>query len=99
METDAVNRAAHVGRSVKGATMNPIKLTRQKGILCRDLNGDYFLRTTEPNGETRDYTIHHSDLSVEILDDDAYAYQSGERWILDHSPATLGIEPDSNKST
>jgi hypothetical protein len=86
------------GRSAKGATMKPIKLTRLKGILCRGLNGEYFLRTTDPNGETRDYTIHHSDLAIEILDEDAYAYQRDEEWFIDHGPATLGIESSSSES-
>jgi len=78
--------------------MKAIKLARQKGIFCRTLDGEYFLRTTEPNGETRDYAIHLSDLAIEVLDEDAYAYQRGEAWIIDHSPATLGIESGSSES-
>jgi hypothetical protein len=41
-----------------------------------------------------DYDIHHTDMRVRIVDEDAFFYsdETGE-WI-DHSPATLGIKVD-----
>jgi len=34
----------------------------------------------------------HSDLSITITDPDAFFYREDDRDILDHSPATLGVE-------
>lgn len=42
----------------------------------------------DPQGFT-DYDIRHSDLEIEILDEDAAFYDDRK---LDHSPETLGIE-------
>jgi hypothetical protein len=51
------------------------------------------------NGHTtsvtfKDYTICHSDLEIEIQDIDATFYEDGDKLLLDHSPATLGVNYD-----
>jgi hypothetical protein len=46
----------------------------------------------DPTGEFVDYDIAHSDLCVTINDPDAYFYCRGNDDVLDHAPATLGIE-------
>ena len=55
----------------------------------------YIFRVYDADDKTEfiDYALRHCDLSVEIVDDDAYFYEDevGEG-ILDHSPQTLGIE-------
>ena len=70
--------------------IKPEKIKNLKGILCGDIYGKYFIRTTMPDGSTRDYRVDHSDLSIEIQDDDAYIYKKDGDWIIDYSPATLG---------
>ena len=52
----------------------------------------YLFRVYNPSGEFVDYNIAHSDLCVTINDPDAYFYCRGDRDVLDHAPATLGIE-------
>ena len=52
----------------------------------------YMFGVYNSNGEFVDYDIAHSDLCVTINDPDAYFYCRGDRDVLDHAPATLGIE-------
>ena len=52
----------------------------------------YLFRVYNPSGEFVDYYIAHSDLCVTITDPDAYFYCRGNDDVLDHAPATLGIE-------
>jgi len=49
-------------------------------------------RVYNADGEFVDYNIAHSDLCVTINDPDAYFYCRGNDDVLDHAPATLGIE-------
>ncbi len=77
--------------------MKPQQIKNLKGILCRDIWGKTFIRTTLPDGSIRDYKIGHSDLDVEIQDDDAYAYEKDGEWLIDYSPATLGTEEPTEK--
>jgi len=78
--------------------MKPEKTNKLIGILLRDVSGKLFLRTTEANGSFRDYQIHHSDLSIAVVDDDAaFVYRKNGGWIIDHSPATLGISKVTGK--
>ncbi len=66
-----------------------------QGILIRGLDGTLMFRVYhDRNGERfTDYETRHDDLSVTI-DADALAafYKIGERNILDHGPAVLGLE-------
>ena len=71
--------------------MKAQKIQSLKGMLCRDINGRVFIRTTAPNGSTTDYDVAHCDLQIEVKDDDAYIYQRGEKLVIDYSPSTLGI--------
>ena len=52
----------------------------------------YMFRVYNADGDFVDYDIAHSDLCVTINDPDAYFYCRGDRDVLDHAPATLGIE-------
>jgi hypothetical protein len=52
----------------------------------------YLFRVYNPSGEFVDYDIAHSDLCVTINDPDAYFYCRSNDDVLDHAPATLGIE-------
>ena len=80
--------------------MKPEKIEKLKGTLCRDIWGKVFIRAEGPDGTERDYRLDHCDLSVEIVDDDAYAYLKDGEWVLDYSPDTLGTEePTPDKKT
>ena len=52
----------------------------------------YMFRVYNADGDFVDYDIAHSDLCVTINDPDAYFYCRGNDDVLDHAPATLGIE-------
>lgn len=69
-----------------------------EGVLLRSLNGRYFFRVYHDNGDFTDYGLRHSDLSVVIHDSDAAFYKIGDRYLLDHTPATLGLEEVQEKS-
>lgn len=71
--------------------MKPEKIKNLKGLLCRTIYGKVFIRTSAPDGSIRDYAIDHCDLSIEVQDDDAYAYKRNGEWVIDYGPATLGI--------
>jgi hypothetical protein len=70
--------------------MKPQKINTLKGTLCRDIWGKVFIRTVLPDGTERDYRIDHCDLSIEVQDEDAYAYLKDGDWVLDYGPDTLG---------
>jgi hypothetical protein len=61
-------------------------------LLYSSLLKTYFFRVYSDDGEFVDYDIAHSDLCVTITDPDACFYRHGDRDVLDHAPATLGIE-------
>ena len=48
--------------------------------------------TAAPN-EFTDYDIHHTDMRIRIIDEDAFFYSNDKGDSIDHAPATLGIEP------
>ena len=52
----------------------------------------YLFRVYNADGGFVDYDIAHSDLCVTITDPDAHFYRRGDQDVLDHAPATLGIE-------
>lgn len=62
-----------------------------KGVLIFASNRFYF-RVYDDEHNFVDYDIYHSDLTVRIVDPDAYFYHNGGKDILDHSPATLGLK-------
>lgn len=56
-------------------------ITSQGRLMFRLYDGNEFI----------DYEIHHSDLHVKIIDDDAFFYHPKFRAeYIDHSPTTLG---------
>ena len=67
------------------------KLGKKEGILLRRIDGATFFRENKEGGGFTDYEILHSDLSIIINDDDACIYKNEGQLIIDHSPATLGI--------
>ena len=66
-------------------------MNRVSGILCRSIDGTYFFRTQDANGEFTDHELRHTELSITILDGDAFSYRVGDKHILDHSLRTLGL--------
>ena len=74
--------------------MKPIKAKGKKAFLCQGFCGDMFLRVYDEDRSYKDMTIYHSDLFVEIEDDDAFIYECDGDYYIDHSPQTLGIEDD-----
>jgi hypothetical protein len=63
-----------------------------EGMLIRSLGGKYLFRVYQSDGAFTDYVLRHSDLCVTIHDSDAAFYSVDERHVLDHAPATLGLE-------
>jgi hypothetical protein len=60
--------------------------------LIRGHDGEYYFRVYDTNHDFVDYDLMHSDLSITITDLDAYFYRKPGHDLLDHSPATLGLE-------
>ena len=59
----------------------------------------WVFRVYHDDGKYTDYDIFHSELTVTINDEDAYFYErrDGEPY-LDHSPTTLGKEPNDERT-
>jgi hypothetical protein len=72
--------------------MTATKATGVEGCLIRGHDGEYYFRVYDDNWNFVDYDLMHSDLSITITDPDAYFYRKPGRDVLDHSPATLGID-------
>ena len=68
-----------------------------KGCIISSLDNKHFFRVySDDKSSFIDYKLWHSDLQVQILDEDATLYEVTNRGgsddhILDHSPQTLGI--------
>ena len=63
------------------------------GFVLHTIDG-YVFRVYEKETEAfRDYDLHHFDLEVKIVDQDAVFYDldSGKN-VLDYGPATLGVD-------
>ena len=54
--------------------MKPEKIQNLKGFLCKSFGDKFFFRTYKQDGLYIDYEICHSDLEIQILDNDAYIY-------------------------
>ena len=65
----------------------------QEGYLIWSGGDRYVFRiyTAAPN-EFTDYDIHHTDMRIRIIDEDAFFYSNDKGDSIDHSPATLGIK-------
>lgn len=63
-----------------------------KGMLLYNGHNNYYLRVTQPDGTYNDYDLLHCDLEVQVIDQDAYFYETEDLDYLDHSPETLGID-------
>lgn len=93
MSDDQNNRRYHYGTAIASV----LPADGIEGILCYSNAGNYFLRVADqsaPDG-FRDYDFCHSDLKVRIIDSDCALYSlegESDRLILDHAPATLGLE-------
>ena len=69
--------------------MKPKSANGVTGHLIYTLNGKYMFRVYDAEHNFVDYDLQHSDLCVTISDEDAYFYLNS---VLDHAPATLGVE-------
>ena len=72
-----------------------VRLARgTRGFLLRPIDDDgritYGFRIYAGDHSFRDYELLHSDLEVEIVDDEATFYEDEDAPRLDHSPKTLG---------
>jgi hypothetical protein len=73
--------------------MKPIPAKGLTGsLIYSQILGKFMFRVYDMNHEFTDYDIHHSDMTIQILDDDAYLYNDGLQPVLDHSPETLGLD-------
>lgn len=69
-----------------------------RGFLLRSINSDgssrYLFRVYGVGHSFRDYELLHSDLEIEIVDEEAVLYEREDELEarLDHSPRTLGRE-------
>jgi alpha-D-ribose 1-methylphosphonate 5-triphosphate synthase subunit PhnI len=69
-----------------------------RGFLLRSVDdagcSRYFFRAYGADHSFRDYELIHSDLEIEIVDEEATFYdaEDGRAARLDHSPRTLGRE-------
>ena len=65
-----------------------------KGVILRNaFDGSYYFRVYHGKGKFTDYDLRHDDLEVTISPDEmASFYLVGNRAILDHSPAVLGLK-------
>ena len=65
------------------------------GHLLWMFNGEYCFRVYNEDQTFIDYDLKHVDLIVTIKDADAFFYKDGKSDVLDHAPATLGLENDN----
>ena len=82
---------------IRNQTVSVTSADGVSGILCRDIEGRYFFRIyhgefIHGDVEFTDYDLAHFDLAVTIHDESAAFYHFSDRQILDHDPATLGLE-------
>jgi hypothetical protein len=72
--------------------MKATSATGVTGFVLHTIDG-YVFRVYEKDTEAfRDYDLHHFDLEVKIVDEDAVFYeQDNGKKVLDYGPATLGI--------
>ena len=54
--------------------------------------GQYYFRVYGEGFSFKDYKLHHSDLTIRIMDHDAELYEDENGYRLDHSRKTLGIK-------
>lgn len=79
--------------------LQPEKIEKLKGVLCRHIDGSVFFRVYRADGSFRDYGIAHHDLEIEITDDDAYAYCRQGEYVIDYGPETLGLSHANVQTT
>ncbi len=78
-----------MGQTIKRNTkMKPISAKNLKGIIIQDSFNNVVFRVHRTSDDFTDYDLKHLDISVEILDDDAYIYGD----YIDYSPQTLGYK-------
>jgi hypothetical protein len=64
----------------------------QTGYLIWCGGDRYVFRVYDQEHNFVDYDIKHSDMRIQIQDEDAHFYAEGEDNWVDHSPETLGIK-------
>ncbi len=83
-----MNKQIRYGKQVAGVS----SADGVEGMLICSLGRKYLFRVYHGDGAFTDYALRHADLCVTIHDADTAFYTVGERHILDHAPATLGLE-------
>lgn len=77
-------------------TLKLIENFKEKtGLLLRSFGGHLFFREIRDDGSFIDYEILHSDLAIQICDDEAAVYEINGAYVIDHTPETLGLKTDS----
>ena len=72
--------------------MKPTSANGVEGVLLYSFDGNYSFRVYHNDHTFTDYQLRHSDISITIVDEDAYFYKHADgTYSLDHSPNTLGI--------
>ena len=71
---------------------SPISANGVTGHLIHTATSETVFRVYTDDFNFVDYNIQHSDLTVTIVDEDAFFYRDEYRDTIDHSPATLGKE-------
>lgn len=73
--------------------MKATSATGVTGFVLHTIDG-YVFRVYEKDSEAfQDYDLHHFDLEVKIVDEDAVFYELADgKKVLDYSPPTLGID-------
>jgi hypothetical protein len=73
--------------------MKATSATGVTGFVLHTING-YVFRVYEKDTEAfKDYDLHHFDLEVKIVDQDAVFYElDSDKNVLDYGPATLGVD-------
>ena len=64
-----------------------------RGLLCKSVDGKYFFRVTQTNGEFLDFDLRHDDLEVTIASDALASFYTAEDFaVLDHTSTVLGLK-------
>ena len=74
-------------------TTQPISAKGLTGsLIYSQILGKFMFRVYDSDHNFTDYDIHHSDMMIHIVDDDAYLYHDRAIPVLDHGPETLGLD-------
>jgi hypothetical protein len=86
----SLGRFRYAGQTVDVALAGDLK-----GLLCCSVGGGFFLHVDQEDGSFRDHAWRHSDAVVTVPEcSDICIYKMSDgTFVLDHAPATLGLNP------